>query len=473
MWNPEDYTTTAHQLPRLLGFIYFWAIGAFLFQILGLLGKNGILPVKDYLDYFRVHETKKRYIYLPSLFWFNASDNALMIVTALGTCLSVLLMFGFYPSLLLALLFVIYLSMVSVGQDFLSFGWESLLLEITFYTFLVSLTPVPNAIAWFCLNFLLFRFFVQAGASKLQSHDHNWRNLSALWFHYQSQPLPNTWAWYVYKLPLSFHRFSTIFMFVMELAVPFGLFFTDEIRAWTGVALIGFQFIIWLTGNFSFLNHLSAVLSTIAFSNAVFAPLILPVTVTPAPLILDVFLTCIGSVFLGLQIVRFWNHFQRHQTLAAKWLYALAPFHLVNRYGLFAIMTTQRIEIVIEGSHDGVEWEEYLCKYKPSEITRRPRRISPYQPRLDWQMWFLPFDRFELENWFHRFLYHLLKGTPDVVKLVRYNPFTNNPPKYIRAVMYDYQFSSRKQKKELGWWWQRENLGLYSPVMSLKEYNNS
>lgn len=468
MWNPENYSIAAQLLPRLLGFIYFWAIGAFLFQILGLLGQNGILPIKHYLDHFRTHYPKKRFFYIPSLFWVNSSDKALMGLTIAGTLFSVLLMLGFYPSLFLALLFLIYVSIVSVGQEFLSFGWESFLLEITFYAFFVSLTPVPNLMMWICLNVLLFRFHIQAGACKLQSYDRSWRDLTALWFHYQSQPLPNTWAWYVYKWPLGFHRASTFFMFFVELAVPFGLFLTEGIRAGVGAAFIGLQVIIWLTGNFSFLNHLTAVFAVIAFSNVFLAPLITPLEASPTPVALNVVLTFIGTLFLALQLIRFWHHFQPHRIHWAKWLYWLSPFHLVNRYGLFAVMTKERIEIVIEGSADGVKWEEYLCKYKPSEVTRRPRRISPYQPRLDWQMWFLPFEDFEVENWFHQFLYHLLKGTPAVLKLIRHNPFPEVPPRYIRAVMYDYKFSSGKQKKELGWWWQREYVGLYSPVMTLR-----
>lgn len=469
MWNPESYTTAAALLPRLLGFIYFFAFGAFLFQIRGLIGKNGILPITDYLNFFRWRYPTKRIFYIPTLFWLNESDRALMGLTIVGTLLSMVLMLGFYPALCLGLLFFLYLSIVSVGQDFLSFGWESFLLEITFYTFLVSLTPIPNMMAWICLNFLLFRFHIQAGAVKLQSHDPTWRNLTAAGFHYQSQPLPNTWAWYVYKWPEGIHKASTFFMFAVELVIPFGLFLTDEIRAGAGVAFIGMQFIFWLTGNFSYLNHLTAAFSIIAFNNAFLSPLISPPEVHPTHWVIEILLSVIGAVFFILQVMRFWQHFQPYRYFFDKWLYWLAPFHLVNRYGLFAIMTTKRYEIVIEGSEDGKIWKEYLCRYKPSEITRRPRRISPYQPRIDWQMWFLPFGHFEGEGWFQQFLYHLLKGTPEVLKLLRFNPFPHTPPTYIRALMYDYQFSTRKQKKEKGWWWQRDLLGLYSPVMALKK----
>lgn len=467
MWDPEVYTTAALLLPRLLGFIYLFAIGAFLFQIRGLIGKNGILPVVDYLNYFRLHMKRKRFFYIPTLFWLYASDRALMGLTIAGTLLSLLLILGYYPTLCLGLLFVIYLSIVSVGQDFLSFGWESFLLEITFYTFLTSLTPIPNLMVWICLNFLLFRFHIQAGAVKLQSHDRSWWDLTALQFHYQSQPLPNTWAWYVYKWPLTIHKASTFFMFVVELALPFGLFFTDSIRAGVGIAFITFQVIIWLTGNFSYLNHLTAVFSIIAFNNNYLPFLKEPSSFQSAHEATNAILSLIGAIFIILQMMRLWHHF-RPKLVLSQWLAWFSPFHIVNRYGLFAIMTKERYEIIVEGSEDGKNWKEYLCWYKPSEVTRRPRRISPYQPRLDWQMWFLPFDDFESETWFHQFLYHLLKGTPEVLKLIRYNPFPNQPPRYIRALMYDYRFSTKQQKKELGWWWQRDFMGIFSPIMTLR-----
>lgn len=468
MWDSESYTIAAQWLPRLLGCIYLCAIVPFHFQILGLIGKNGILPVQDYLDHFRIRYPRKRFFYLPTLFWLNANDFALMALVSAGTLFSIFLILGFYPSLLLALLFIIYLSIVTVGQDFLSFGWESFLLEITFYTFWVSLTPIPNPMIWFSLNFLLFRFHLQAGACKLQSGDWCWRDLTALWYHYQSQPLPNTWAWFVHKCPLAFHRISTFLMFAVELAIPFGLFFNDEIRAAVGVALISLQVVIWLTGNFSYLNHMTIVFSTITFSNDFFPFLEKPLAPMPSNPFLDLFISIIGIFFTVLQFIRLWNHLNPRYRFLNGWFYWFSPFHLVNRYGLFAIMTKERYEIIVEGSEDGKNWKEYLCKYKPSEITRRPRRISPYQPRLDWQMWFLPFDDFEAAGWFHQFLYHLVQGTPAVLKLLRHNPFPNNPPKYIRAVVYEYKFSTLKQKREYGWWWQREFIGQFSPVMALK-----
>ena len=383
MWHPESYTIAATLLPRLLGFIYFFAFVPFLFQIRGLIGQNGILPISEYLNHFRIHSPRKRYFVIPTLFWLKSSDKALMALTIAGTAISFLLMLGIYPPLCLSLLFILYLSIVSAGQEFLSFGWESFLLEITFYTFWISLTPIPNPMMWICLNFLLFRFFIQAGAVKLQSGDPTWRNLTAVGFHYQSQPLPNNWAWYIYKFPDCFHKASTFVMFAFELIVPFGLFLTDEIRTGVGIAFIGLQVFIWMTGNLSYLNHMTAVFSTIAFSNSSLSFFKeSPPPLQPAHWLLESVIYGVGTLFLMMQVLRLWQHFQPSLPssflASAKRLFLFcSPFHLVNRYGLFAVMTTKRYEIIVEGSLDGIEWREYLCRYKPSEITRRPRRISP------------------------------------------------------------------------------------------------
>lgn len=143
------------------------------------------------------------------------------------------------------------------------------------------------------------------------------------------------------------------------------------------------------------------------------------------------------------------------------------PFHVINPYGIFAIMTTTRHEIVFEGSDDGENWKEYFFYHKPSEITRRPRRISPYQPRIDWQAWFLPLGSYRYDTWFDNFIYHLLKNSPNVLALLRFNPFTEAPPRYIRTVLYEYEFSSFKEKKEQGWWWRRTRHGLFTQPISL------
>lgn len=468
MFSPESYTIIATFFPRLLGLIYFFAFGAFLFQIKGLIGSNGILPVTPFLEAVRYNYPKRYFKILPTVFWINSSDKALMAVVATGTILSVLLMLGIFPPLLLILLYILYLSIESAGQDFLSFGWEGFLLEITLNAFFLSLMSPPNLMVWISINLLLFRFHLQAGAVKLESQDENWRNLKAIAFHYQSQPLPNMVAWYVHKFPMWFHKLSTLFMFFVELVLSFGVFGNELIRIWVFAGFFGLQFMIWATGNFSFLNHMTMAFSTLLIGNTYLSPFFSAPTDLPPPnVVIDAFCTLAGTILTILQLIRLWQHFVPNQ-LFAKWLRTIAPYHIANQYGIFAVMTTIRNEIIFEGSIDGITWKEYNFFYKPSEIDRRPRRISPYQPRIDWQAWFLPLGYYRYDSWLRNFIYHLLKGTPEVLALIRTNPFPDHPPKYVRSVMYEYEFSSAKEKKELGWWWRRTWVGIFTKPMMLK-----
>jgi lipase maturation factor 1 len=473
MLDPTSYTIIASLFPRFLGLIYFFAFGAFIFQIKGLIGEQGILPLKDYLFVIRHYYSKNQFYYAPTLFWLNSSDRMIMGIVILGLGLSIGLMFGFMPPLMLGLLYVLYLSIITGGQDFLSFGWEGFLLEVTAHAFLLSWSIVPNPVVWFSLNFLLFRFHFYAGAVKLQSRDPNWRNLKALTFHYQSQPLPNTIAWFMHKLPVKFHELSCAFMFFIELIVPFGIFLTDDIRLGVFVAFFSLQVLIWMSGNFAYLNHLTLVLSLILLNNSTliyFFGLSSPL-LSPSSVWLTGVQTGLGLILCILQIARGWHQLWPNSQLY-KILQRVAPFHLANRYGIFAVMTTKRYEIIIEGSLDNLEWKEYTFKCKASEISRRPRRISPYQPRIDWQVWFLPFSDFESEPWFKNFLARLLRGTPCVLDLLRGNPFPDSPPKYIRVLMYDYTFSSYKEKKATGNWWHRKLVGAYTPVLTLQDEDN-
>lgn len=469
MFQPQDYLIASKVFLQLLGVIYFCAFGAFIFQIRGLIGENGILPVKNFLAFVKERTGKNRFYLVPSVFWIDCRDRSLVGVIVAGMILSLLLMFNVYPPVVIFLLYILYLSIVSVGQDFLGFGWEMFLLEITINAFFLSLTIVPNMMIWISLNLLLFRFHFQGGAVKLMSRDPNWWNLTALAYHYQTQPLPNTQAWYAHKLPLWFQKFSTAFMFIIELIVPFGIFVDNhEIRFLVFIFLVGLQAGIWFTGNFSYLNHLTVVLSVILVNDGLWGAFFDRPAATQAPLLLNWGLYLMGGLLISLQLINLWNHLIKWNPIFAKIFNFLQPFHVINRYGIFAVMTTQRIEIVIEGSDDGESWKEYLFFYKPSEVDRRPRRISPYQPRIDWQIWFLPFSNYTSESWFQNFLYHLLVGTPEVLNLIRFNPFPHSPPKYVRALAYEYVYSDRESKKNLGHWWKRTFVSQYSPMMSLK-----
>lgn len=471
MLDPENYSIAAALFLRLLGFIYFVVYFSFVFQIKGLLSSKGILPIGRYLSAVKQSLGKRAYYVLPTLFWFNHSDKSLIGAVWSGLLFSILVMLNIFSPLMLLLLYFLHLSIVSVGQAFLSFGWEMFLLEITFNAFFLSLTETPNLMIFISINLLLFRFHFQAGAVKLQSKDPNWANLTALFYHYQSQPLPNTLAWFAYKLPLWFHKLSTAVMFFIELIASFAIFGTEDMRFVAWIFFVALQIIIWSTGNFSYLNYLTVVLATLLLGNHYLGIFFtVPAGEISAPSIyLNMFLNTIGGIAVLFQLMNLYNNLFYPVALFAKIQHALAPFHIINRYGIFAVMTTHRYEIIIEGSHDDNEWKEYLFKYKPSETHRRPRRISPFQPRLDWQAWFLPFSSFDDNIWFQFFLIKLLQGEKDVIALLRYNPFPDKPPRYIQAAIYEYKFSDFKTLWQTGKWWERTYLGLYSPTLHLKQ----
>lgn len=465
--NPEAYSIAISLLPRALGIIYFFVFFPFLFQIKGLIGENGILPIETYLTYLKQVMGRKRFYLTPNIFWRYHSDRVLLFTMALGAFLSLLLVFNIYPQIILPLLYVLHLSLVIVGQDFLSFGWELFLLELTVNATLLSWTSPANPFVWISYNLTLFRFYFQGGLSKIFSHDRTWRDLTALAYHYQTQPIPNTQAWYVHKFPIWFHKMSTAVMFFIEIAVPLAMFGNQEMRLWVFIFYTFLQVGIWVTGNFSYLNHLSVAASVILLGDNYLAPIFGPQPIQePSNLVVNLFVSLCGIALIFLQLANLWNYF-RPIEIFYKILHAVQPFFIVNRYGIFAVMTTKRYEIVIEGSTDGQHWHEYLFKHKPSELDRRPRRISPYQPRLDWQAWFLPFSSYQSNFWFQRFLLQLLKNSPPVIKLLRKNPFPDTPPKYIRALSYEYVFSSSEDKKASKVWWKRHYAGFYSPTLSL------
>lgn len=465
MFDPQTHLIIIEWFPRLIGLIYLFVFGAFLFQMQGLFGSRGILPIERFLRFIKMRLGKRGYYYVPTVFWLSASDTAIMAVPMLGTVLSVLLMLGFYPSVILPIMYILHLSIVSSGQDFLSFGWEMFFLEITFNAMLLSWTYPPNLFVWISLNILIIRFHIQAGVVKLQSRDRSWQSLTALCYHYQTQPLPNTLAWYAHHLPVWFHKFSAVNMLFIELVVPFAVFGTEQMRLFAFICFFLLQYTIWVTGNYSYLNYLTVVLCSLLISDTYLEALVeAPAYISPTPVLVNVFVSLIGISLIILQLIRLWHHFFFNKRLA--WILDwIQPLHIVNRYGIFAVMTTERYEIVIEGSDDGKNWKEYTFRYKPSELDWRPRRIAPYQPRIDWQAWFLPFSYFEDNNWFQNLISRLFENSPHVLKLIRHNPFPDVPPNYIRALTYLYEFSDPQTKKETGQWWKRTLVGYYSPKL--------
>jgi hypothetical protein len=466
---------------RLLGLVYFFAFWSVGTQVIGLVGHNGILPADRFMRALSAIRGLDRFWIFPTLTWISASDATLRLLCGGGVALSLLLIAGVLPVLVLPLLWLFYLSLSVVGQDFLSYQWDTLLLESGFLAIFLApwvllerrrtLTDPPRVVVWLFL-WLLFRLMVGSGVVKLASGDPTWRNLTALSFHFETQPIPTPIAWYAGHLPGWFLRFSTALVFVIEIGAPYLIPATRRLRAVAFVLLVGLQLLIALTGNYAFFNLLSAALCLFLLDDVTLGSwtrLGISDTVTPrlqqlmgiatavvtVPLSLTVFA---GSLGIALPTAPLVNPV----------LDTVASFRSVNAYGLFAVMTTTRPEIVLEGSDDGTTWAEFEFKYKAGDVHRRPPWAAPRQPRLDWQMWFAALGRFDEERWFQNFCVRLLENDADVLDLIERNPFQGRAPKYLRAVLYEYRFSDRSTARRDGVWWTRERLRDYSPVLSLE-----
>jgi lipase maturation factor 1 len=488
-----------------------------------------------------------RFHVVPTLCWFSSSDTCLKIQCAAGTVLAVLVILGIAPAPCLFLLWLIYLSLSTVCVDFLSYQWDVLLLQTGFLAiFLAPLqllpwrlpgrhassrrlqdespggrassraqTPLeaqesrarddarppgtlengyfseaslpgeapPSRLVIWLLRWLLFQLVFESGCIKLASGDLNWRHLTALAFHYETQPLPTWIAWYAHQLPGWFQSASAVFMFAVELVVPFLFFAPRRLRAFACGAQVLLQVLIMLTGNYGFFNLLTIALCVLLLDDAALRRLTrsgLRHSVAPDsqpagrhlrrwPLQATFPVACVsivvGLIHLG-SLSRHVLPWPRPLLAVQVWL---TPFRTFNSYGLFAVMTTRRLEIVIEGSNNGTEWQPYEFKYKPGDVKRRPRFVEPHQPRLDWQMWFAALSDFRNNPWILNFCVGLLQGSPSVLGLLERNPFPNAPPHYIRAGLYDYRFTDFATHRKTGAWWRRQKVGDYLPSMSLRE----
>ncbi|MFZ0962521.1 MAG: lipase maturation factor family protein [Terriglobia bacterium] len=473
---------------RLMGVIYFFAFLSLAMQILGLIGQNGILPAKEYLSLINSRVGSERYWAFPTLAWLNSGDTMLQLMSVGGAIGSVLLVFDIAPILILCILWILYLSLVTVGQDFLAFQWDSLLLEAGFLAIFIApwhlwprgspRVPPPRVPRWL-LWFLLFRLMFSSGVVKLASGDPTWRNLTALEYHYYTQPLPTPIAWYFHLAPAWFQHGSVVVMFFIELAAPFLIFAPRLWRFVGGSCLNLLQLLIALTGNYAFFNLLTLALCVLLFDDASlrrFFPRAMAERrrgATPTarrfslrrwvttPVALTIFAA--GLLQLADLLSVEWLPPSAFQLLSD-----LQPVRIVNSYGLFAVMTTSRPEIIIEGSNDGETWLDYEFKFKAGDKRRAPRWVEPLQPRLDWQMWFAALGDYRSSPWFTELMRRLLEGSPPVLALLERNPFPHSPPKYLRALIYDYRFTSWSERRAQGEWWHRRLLGGYFPAVSLK-----
>lgn len=487
---------------RLLGVVYLIAFISLWTQISGLVGDHGILPAADFLDavgaHFAQQDPPESPVWrLPTLAWISPHNGFLNLLCAAGTLFSILLVLGVLPLPMLFGLWLSYLSLFHGGQVFLSFQWDILLLETGFIA--LFLAPLvlrsrfladrhPPLVAIWLVWWLLFRLMFESGAVKLTWNDaqpgadgkpvaNTWESLTALDYHYWTQPLPLRTSWYADKLPQWFQKLSVVVVLVIELGLPWLILGGRRGRcvACGGITLL--MVLIGGTGNYNFFNLLTVLLALTLLNDDVWPQILRSrIAATDAPVVFspkrwgNIFLLPFAGVAVvqGLLQVEAAVLPSAQRGPPAAFQVSISQFCLVNSYGLFRRMTETRPEIVIEASDDGTEWHTYKFRWKPGDLAEPPRCNMPHQPRLDWQMWFEALRLEEVHNatgtidprhmspWFQLFLQRLAAGEPQVLALLAKNPLPEEPPKFIRISLYQYRFTDAKEGNATGDWWRRE-----------------
>ena len=473
-YEPPRFELVAWLFLRALGLIYLVAFVSFGVQALGLIGSHGILPLSEFADAIRRQLGTESYWRVPMVFWIDRSDLAIQATCWVGASMSLLLILNILPRLCLFFLYALYLSLFYAGQIFMGFQWDLLLLETGFLALVLSIAIKPGI--WL-LRWLLFRFMVLSGAVKLLSGDPTWANLSALSYYFQTEPLPTPLAWYAHHLPQGVLKAATVAALVIELALPFLIFCPRRLRFVAAFGMLLLQVVILVTGNYAFFNLLTIALCLVLFDDSAIRK-VLPQALLrfvrqrandiKPPKIVSLAIAAFALLIVSAGLVQLHAVFGGQVSAPGRWINAeIAPLRIVNTYGLFAVMTTTRPEIIVEGSRDGVHWREYDFKYKAGAVKRRPLWNFPHQPRLDWQMWFAALGTAPQNHWFSLFVKRLLENSPDVTALLVSDPFPDRPPVYVRALLYDYRYTTRKEKESSGAWWVRQPEGIYYPETAL------
>ena len=454
---------------RITGLAYLCAFLSLLPQIPGLLGPNGILPAENLLT--RVTEfigPDFAPLSLPTLTWFfGSSDLSLRLIALLGIAGALALTAGLLRPLSAILPWLCWLSFVNIGQDFLSFQWDTLLLEVGFLLIFLEkpgIRPrppgldIPPLLIRLALTFLLARLIFSSGIVKLLSGDPTWSDLSAMTYHFETQPIPNPLSWFIHQLPHPLLKLSTIFTFVIELLLPFVLLFPQpKVRLTASLGFLSLMLLIALTGNYAFFNLLTIALCLTLIDNRFFPTSLLLKTVplpwTPVPWRHLASLAALLQLSLAIPILLSTLQLLPRASQST-WQNSFAPWHLTSGYGLFAVMTTRRPELTIERSSNGIQWQPIQFSYKAGPVDRLPPQIAPFQPRLDWQMWFaaLSAERGQLPGWFTPFLKKLQKGDAEVWNLLPSQPHSSGND-YLRLRLDQYNFTTPSERSSTGNWW--------------------
>ncbi len=480
---------------RALGLIYFSAFFSLAFQIKGLIGPSGILPAGDYLR--AVAESlghAARVWYAPTLLWFSSGSAMLIALCWVGMASSILLVANLWPRGMLAICFGCFLSFVSAAGDFSGYQSDGMLLEAGFISLFfappgfwpgLAHDHPPSRASLFLLQWEWFRIYFESGAVKLSSGDPQWRNFTAMDEYYQNGPLPTWIGWYVQHLPHWFHAGAVFATFALELVIVWMFFLPRRWRIACFFIVTAWQIPVILTANYTFLNYLVLVLGFLLLDDKFLSGIIkrfspfapgghsLPQSrrsaeVPPAwyrwstikLFSAALMLSWIFYVTTSEMILMF-----ARLPLPASPITALEPFRIANQYGLFAVMTRGRYEIEFQGSQDGQNWIPYPFRYKPQDLNRAPGVYAPYQPRFDWNLWFASLGSWREYAIVPNTEVRLLENDKDVLTLFAGSPFSVAPPHQVRAVLWQYWFTSLEEKRLTGAWWRREFLGLYAPIL--------
>ena len=498
--GPTGYMFARWIFLRGLGLIYFSAFYSLAFQIKGLVAPDGILPAGEYLQAFNKLGAQ-RFWYAPTVLWLSSSSHMLMAICWAGIVASILLVLNVWPRAMLGICFVCFLSFVSAAQDFSGYQSDGMLLEAGFLSLFFAprgLRPgigkdsPPTHASLFLLRWEWFRIYFESGLVKLASGEPQWRNFTAMDEYYQNGPLPTWIGWYVQHLPHWFHAFATGATLVLELGLVWMLFLPRRWRIICFFVVTLWQIPVIITANYTFLNYLVLLLGVLLLDDR-FLTRWLPawlLRATGERFSSDVAIPMASAEETSSTALRQWRAVKLAiTTVMLTWVcyatsvqlvwiliprapfppapvIALDPFRIANRYGLFAVMTRGRYEIEFQGSNDGQTWTAYPFRYKPQNPAAAPGIYAPYQPRFDWNLWFASLGTWRDNMFVVSTEERLLAGNRDVLRLFADNPFPDAPPKQVRAVLWEYWFTSLAEKQATGMWWRRKYLGLYAPTLT-------
>ena len=476
---------------RAFGLIYFSAFFSLVFQIRGLMGPDGILPAGQYLQAVaRTFGHASRLWYAPTLLWFSSSSAMLTALCWVGMGASLLLLLNLWPRGMLVICFACFLSFVSAAQDFSGYQSDGMLLEAGFIALFFAppgLRPglarshPPSRVSVFLLLWEWFRIYFESGVVKIASGDPQWRHFTAMDEYYQNGPLPTWIGWYVQHLPRGFHAFTVYATLALELGLVCMMFLPRRWRVVLFFIVTPWQIVVILTANYTFLNYLVLSLGILLlddgflarFTAFFFGSYSEPTAAAPAAgrlgaaydlMKLSIAAMMLSWIFYATTVPLLWM-FTTAIPLPVKPVRDLEPFRIANQYGLFAVMTRGRYEIEFQGSQDGQNWTPYPFRYKPQDVKTPPGIYAPYQPRFDWNLWFASLGGWREYPIVANTEVRLLANDHDVLTLFAGNPFAQQPPQQVRAVLWQYWFTSMAEKRGTGNWWRRQLLGLYAPVL--------